>query len=215
MLYHVTEPDVPIKNSLHTDCHVVVFQSTFRDISWFLCMHCIYRHFTKSVCLLHFDNLDVLINQYIVYPPIQNSDTMQAVHLDSKSLINPCVRLTAIATAWKMPLGRLTCTAGIPTGTQVTCIAGSDLTRIWPEPFLGQTDPESGSNWHEIWVQNVFLTQILGQSGLIFWSGLTQKWVWHQGTLSGSNLNLEFLECTHALCINIAWIVHVCMYMYT
>ena len=67
---------------------------------------------------------------------------------------------------------------------------------IWPDPFLGQTDPESGSNWHEIWVQNVFLTWIPGQSDLVFWSGLTQKWVWQQGTLSGSNPTLEFLEWT-------------------
>ena len=69
---------------------------------------------------------------------------------------------------------------------------GSDLTR--KGSHLAR--PISGSNWHEIWVKNVFLTRIPGQSDLVFWSGLTQKWVWHQGTLSGSNLTLEFLECT-------------------
>ena len=50
---------------------------------------------------------------------------------------------------------------------------------------FGQTDTKSES-------KNVLLTRIPGQSDLVFWSGLTQKWVWHQGTLSVSNLTLEY-----------------------
>ena len=54
---------------------------------------------------------------------------------------------------------------------------------------LGQTDTKSESKI-SFWLGfRVSLTWF-------FWSGLTQKWVWHQGTLSGSNLTLEFLECT-------------------
>ena len=67
----------------------------------------------------------------------------------------------------------------------------SDLTR--KGSHLARPIP--GSDWSGIWVKltrnrvtNVFLTRIPGQSDLVFWSGLTQKWVWHQGTLCGSNL---------------------------
>ena len=59
-----------------------------------------------------------------------------------------------------------------------------------PDPFLGQTDLESGYKLPESWVQNVFLTRIPGQSDLDsgsvwpgFRVGLTPKWVWPPRTL--------------------------------
>ena len=85
------------------------------------------------------------------------------------------------------------------------------MSDIGPDPFLGQTDLESGWNWHDIWVKNVFLTRIPGQCDLLFWSDLTKKWVWHQGTLSESNLTLEFLECREWIHFKLALFVYKCL----
>ena len=64
-----------------------------------------------------------------------------------------------------------------------------------PDPFLGQTRPENQVRL----IRNPSQKDIFDSDFVSVWPrfriSLTQKWVWPNGTLSGSNLTREFLEC--------------------
>ena len=86
---------------------------------------------------------------------------------------------------------------------KVQVIANKFQGQIWPgkgplmpDPFLGQTRPESQVRL----TRNQSQKDIFDSNFVSVWArfriSLTQIWIWWpNGTLSGSNLTREFLEC--------------------